>query len=46
MQLGAELPAVLLADLLGISPKTEVHWVRAAGVDWATYAAERARIAR
>jgi len=46
MQLGAELPAVLLADLLGISTKTAVHWVRAAGGDWANYAAERARIAR
>lgn len=46
MQLGAELPAVLLADLLGISPKTAVHWVRAAGGDWAKYAAERARTAR
>lgn len=45
MQLGAELPAALMADLLGIAPNTAVRWVRAAGGDWANYAAERARAA-
>lgn len=43
MQLAAELPSVVLADMLGLAPGTAVHWVRAAGGDWARYAAERAR---
>lgn len=46
MQLAAELPARVLADMLGIAPGTAVHWVRAAGGDWANYAAERAKMAR
>ncbi len=40
MHLGANLPAAVLADLLGIAPSTAVRWVRAAGGDWDTYAAE------
>ncbi len=46
MQLAAELPAAVLADMLGIAPGTAVHWVRAAGGDWANYAAELVRIER
>ena len=37
-QLAAEVPAAVLADLLGIGIKTAVDWVKAAGGDWATYA--------
>jgi len=44
MQLAAELHATVLADKLGIAPRTAVHWVKAAGGDWAGYAAERARM--
>lgn len=43
MHLGARIPAAVLADLLGIAPTTAVRWVRAAGGDWTTYAAEVAR---
>lgn len=43
LELAAELPASFLADLLGISPGTAVRWSRAAGGDWASYAAIRAR---
>lgn len=46
MQLAAELHATVLADMLGIAPRTAVHWVKAAGGDWTRYAAERARLAR
>lgn len=38
-QLAAEVPAVVLAEMLGIAVRTAVHWVRAAGGDWANYAA-------
>jgi hypothetical protein len=40
VHLGAHLPAAVLADLLGIAPSTAVRWVRAAGGDWTTYAAQ------
>ncbi len=43
VHLGARLPAAVLADLLGITPSTAVRWVRAAGGDWTTYAAELVR---
>lgn len=43
MHLGARLPAAVLADLLGITPSTAVRWVRAAGGDWTTYAAQVVR---
>jgi hypothetical protein len=43
MQLASELPAAVLADLLNLTPGTAVRWVRAAGGDWASYAAEVAR---
>lgn len=38
-QLAAEVPAVVLAEMLGIAVRTAVHWVHAAGGDWANYAA-------
>lgn len=43
LQLGAELPAPVLAEALGITVTTAVDWVRAAGGDWANYAAETTR---
>jgi hypothetical protein len=48
LQLAAELPAPVLAGTLGITTATAVDWVKAAGGDWATYAADmsRARFAR
>jgi len=38
-QLAAEVPAVVLAEMLGIAIATAVDWVHAAGGDWANYAA-------
>jgi len=37
-QLAAEVPAVVLAEMLGVAITTAVHWVHAAGGDWANYA--------
>ena len=42
VHLAGQLPAAVVADL-GISPPTAVHWARAAGADWTTYAAEFTR---
>jgi hypothetical protein len=39
LQLAAQIPAVVLAETLGIAITTAVHWVHAAGGDWANYAA-------
>jgi len=39
LQLAAEVPAVVLAELLGVAIETAVDWVHAAGGDWANYAA-------
>lgn len=41
-QLAAEVPAVVLAEMLGIAVRTAVHWVHEAGGDWANYAADTA----
>ena len=41
-QLAAEVPAVVLAEMLGIAVSTAVDWVHAAGGDWANYAAGNA----
>jgi hypothetical protein len=41
--LAAQLPAAVLADLLGLAPTTAVKWMRQAGGDWSGYAAELAR---
>ncbi|MGH3715237.1 MAG: hypothetical protein ACRDT4_17500 [Micromonosporaceae bacterium] len=42
MALAEQLPASILADLLGIHPHTAVHWVKLAKRDWTGYIAERA----
>jgi hypothetical protein len=41
--LAAQLPAAVLADLLGITPGTAVRWMHQAGGDWNKYAAHVAR---
>ncbi len=43
LDLAAQLPAAVLADLLGLTPGTAVRWMRQAGGDWSAYAAELAR---
>jgi hypothetical protein len=43
MQLAAQLPAAVLAELLGLHPNTAVRWVSQAGGDWTRYAAELAQ---
>jgi hypothetical protein len=43
IQLAAELPAPVLADTLGITATTATDWVKAAGGDWASYAATTTR---
>ncbi len=43
LHLGASLPAAVLARLLDLHPNTAVRWVRAAGGDWNTYAAQLLR---
>jgi hypothetical protein len=43
LQLAAEVPPTVLADLLGLHPHTAVAWVKAAGGDWSRYAAHRSR---
>jgi hypothetical protein len=43
LDLAAQLPAAVLADLLGLAPGTAVRWMRQAGGDWSSYAAELAR---
>jgi hypothetical protein len=43
LQLAAELPAPVLAGSLGITTATAVDWVKAAGGDWANYAADITR---
>jgi hypothetical protein len=42
-QLAADMPAVLVADLLGISPGTANNWVRLTGRSWNVYASLRSR---
>ncbi|MEV6522878.1 hypothetical protein AB0M43_13100 [Longispora sp. NPDC051575] len=41
MHLASEIPAPVLADLLGLDPGRAVAWARLAGRDWASYAANR-----
>ena len=43
MHLAARLPAAVLAEVLNLTPGTAVDWVRAAGGDWSSYAAQVAR---
>jgi hypothetical protein len=40
LRLARELPAPILADLLGIADTTAEDWRRAAAGDWGRYAAE------
>jgi hypothetical protein len=42
-QLAAEVPAAVLADLLGIAVTTAVDWAHTTGGDWSRYAAGAAR---
>ena len=42
LQLAAEVPAAVLADLLALSPGTATRWTRDAGGDWSRYAASLA----
>jgi len=41
-ELAAEVPAAVLADLLGIAVTTAVKWAHTAGGDWSRYAADTA----
>jgi hypothetical protein len=41
LQLAAEIPAPILADLLNLHPIIAVRWVKAARGDWASYVSER-----
>ncbi|MCF7552664.1 hypothetical protein [Pseudonocardia sp. WMMC193] len=43
LHLAAELPPIVIADLLGIHPGTAHHWADAAAGRWTTYAAHRGR---
>jgi hypothetical protein len=43
IDLAAQLPAAVLADLLNLHPTTAVKWMRQAGGDWTRYAAELTR---
>jgi hypothetical protein len=42
LQLGAEVPPAVLADLLGFHIGTAINWANEAGGDWTNYAAIRA----
>jgi hypothetical protein len=37
----ADIPAAVLADLLGIAPKTADRWANAVNTDWTYYLAAR-----
>jgi hypothetical protein len=43
LQLGSEVPPVVLADMLNLAPSTAMKWVDWAGGNWAHYVAERMR---
>jgi hypothetical protein len=43
LQLAAEVPAAVLAELLHLTPGTATRWTKDAGGDWSRYAAELAR---
>jgi integrase len=43
LDLAAQLPAAVLADLLGLHQNTAARWMHQAGGDWSRYAAELAR---
>lgn len=41
IHLAAEVPAAVLADILGLHPSTATRWVELAGAKWTGYAADR-----
>jgi hypothetical protein len=43
LDLAAQIPAAVLADLLGLHATTAAKWMHQAGGDWSRYAAELAR---
>jgi hypothetical protein len=43
LDLAAQLPAAVLADLIGLHQNTAARWMHQAGGDWSRYAAELAR---
>ena len=43
LDLATQLPAAVLADLLGLHQTTAAKWMHQAGGDWSGYAAELAR---
>jgi hypothetical protein len=43
LDLAAQLPAAVLADILGLHETTAAKWMHQAGGDWSRYAAELAR---
>ena len=46
LDLATDVPATILADLLGLYPGTATRWMQAAGGTWTAYAAARVRQAR
>lgn len=44
LQLAAEVPAAVLADTLGLTPRTAVRWAAHAAGNWTAYAARRAAL--
>jgi len=42
-ELARDVPAAVLADMLGLHPTTAVRWVERAGRNWSNYAAVRTR---
>ena len=43
LDLAADIPPAILADLIGLYPTTAARWTDAAGGDWAHYVANRTR---
>ncbi len=41
LQLSAEVPPAVLADMLNLAPSTAVKWVEWAGGNWSNYLASR-----
>ena len=41
LQLGSEVPASVLADMLNLAPSTAAKWVEWSGGNWTNYVADR-----
>ena len=41
LDLAADIPPAIVADLIGLYPTTAARWTHAAGGDWAGYVAQR-----